>query len=133
MEDKGFSLVELITVIAILAVLGSVLVAQYMKYYNNSCVVTDVTNAEEIAKVLSAAIAGQEGDSVPARIQGKGGTAVTGVSGLTVLPYSMKDRDAEWDINISHGDGTIRILLKGYVIYPDNEDGNPYYNAFYAR
>ena len=133
MEDKGFSLVELITVIAILAVLGSVLVAQYMKYYNNSCVVTDVTNAEEMAKVLSAAVAGQEGALVPAHIQGKGGTAVTGVDGLTVLPYSTKDRDAEWEINVSQVDGTIQILLKGYEIYPGNEYGNPYYNAFYAR
>lgn len=133
MEDKGFSLVELITVIAILAVLGSVLVAQYMKYYNNSCVVTDVTNAEEIAKILSAAVAGQEGALVPAHIQGKGGTSVTGVDGLTVLPYSAKDRDAEWEIIVSQVDGTIQILLQGYEIYPGNEYGNPYYNAFYAR
>lgn len=133
MSDKGFSLVELITVIAIMAVLGSVLVAQYMKYYNNSCVVTDVTNAEEIAKALSAAVAGQEGTSVPTRIQGKGGTVVTDVDGLTVLPYSKKDRDAEWDITVSQHDGTIQISLGGYEIYPGGEEGNPYYDAFYAK
>lgn len=133
MDDRGFSLVELITVIAIMAVLGSVLVAQYMKYYNNSCVVTDVTNAEELAKVVSAAVAGQEGVTVPARIQGKGGTAVTGVEGLTTLPYSKKDKDAEWVITVSQGDGTIQISLGGYVIYPGGEEGSPYYDAFYAK
>lgn len=133
MDERGFSLVELITVIAIVALLGSVLVVQYMRYYNNSCVVTDVTNAEEIAKVLSAAVAGEDGSSVPANIRGRGGTAVTDVEGLTVLPYSKKDRDAEWDITVSQHDGTIQISLGGYVIYPGGEEGNPYYDAFYAK
>lgn len=132
MDDKGFSLVELIAVIGILAVLGSVLAAQYMKYYNNSCVVTDVTNAEEMAKALAAVIAGQEGASVPARIQGKGGTAVTGVDGLTELPYCRTDRDGEWDITISSWDGVVKISLRGYVIFPETAGGNAYYNAFYA-
>lgn len=132
MENKGFSLIELVVVIAIMAVLIGVLAPNFMKYYNNSGVVTDVTNANEMAKALAAAIAGQEGASVPAHIQGKGGTVVTGVDGLTVLPYCKTDREAEWDINTSFDEGVVQISLRGYVIFPETAGGNAYYNAFYA-
>lgn len=57
MNNKGFSLVELIIVIAIMAVLIGVLAPQYLKYVERSRVSTDVTNAQEIASAVSAAIA----------------------------------------------------------------------------
>jgi type IV pilus assembly protein PilA len=57
MNNKGFSLVELIIVIAIMAVLIGVLAPQYLKYVERSRVSTDVTNAQEIAAAVSAAIA----------------------------------------------------------------------------
>lgn len=132
MDDKGFSLIELIVVIGIMAVLIGVMATNFMKYYHNSGVVTDVTNAQEMAKALAAAIAGEDGASVPAHIQGKGGTAVTGVDGLTELPYCKTDRDAEWDISTSFTDGVVKISLRGYVIFPETVGGNAYYNAFYT-
>lgn len=132
MKDKGFSLIELITVIGIMAVLVGILAPNFMKYFNNSRVVTDVTNAEEMAKALAAAIAGEDGISVPPLIQGRGGTAVTGVDGLTELPYCRTDRNAEWVINTSFQDGVVQISLRGYVIFPESAGGNAYYNAFYA-
>lgn len=132
MDDKGFSLIELITVIGVMAVLAGIMAVNFMKYYHNSGVVTDVTNAQEMAKALAVAIAGEDGASVPAHIQGKGGTAVTGVDGLTVLPYCKTDRDAEWDISTSFADGVVQISLRGYVIFPETAGGNAYYNAFYA-
>lgn len=132
MDNKGFSLIELIVVIAIIAVLIGVLAPNFMKYYNNSAVVTDVTNAKEMAKALAAAIAGEDGASVSSHIQGKGGTAVDGVDGLTVLPYCKTDKNAEWDINTSFENGVVQISLRGYVIFPETAGGNAYYNAFYA-
>lgn len=48
MNDKGFSLVELIIVIAIMAVLVVVLAPQYLKYVERSRNSTDVTNATAI-------------------------------------------------------------------------------------
>ena len=45
MNDKGFSLVELIIVIAIMAVLVVVLAPQYLKYVEKSRVSADATTA----------------------------------------------------------------------------------------
>ncbi len=45
MNDKGFSLVELIIVIAIMAVLVVVLAPQYLKYVERSRNSTDISNA----------------------------------------------------------------------------------------
>ncbi|MGN0403247.1 MAG: type II secretion system protein [Acetatifactor sp.] len=132
-NNKGFSLVELIIVIAILAVLSSVLTLNFVRYYNNACVNTDIANAREIANKLGVAIAGEDGASVPANIQGVGGTTVTDVEGLTVLPYSKKDRNAEWVITTSFEDGVVEISLGGYLIFPDGSGGNAYYNAFCAH
>ena len=132
-NNKGFSLVELIIVIAILAVLTGVISLNFIKYYNSACVNTDIANAREMAKKLGAAIAGKEGNLVPANIQGTGGTAVTGVEGLTVLPYSKKNRNAEWEIRTSFEEGVVEISLGGYLIFPDGTGGNAYYNAFCSQ
>ena len=126
-------MVELIIVIAILAVLTGVISLNFIKYYNSACVNTDIANAREMAKKLGAAIAGKEGNLVPANIQGTGGTAVTGVEGLTVLPYSKKNRNAEWEIRTSFEEGVVEISLGGYLIFPDGTGGNAYYNAFCSQ
>lgn len=52
MNNKGFSLVELIIVIAIMAILIVVLAPQYLKYVEKSRNSTDVTNATEIVTAL---------------------------------------------------------------------------------
>lgn len=57
LNNKGFSLVELIIVIAIMAVLIGVLAPQYLKYVNNSKIATDVSNADVIRSAVNACIA----------------------------------------------------------------------------
>lgn len=52
MNNKGFSLVELIIVIAIMAILIVVLAPQYLKYVEKSRNSTDVTNATEMVTAL---------------------------------------------------------------------------------
>lgn len=52
-NNKGFSLVELIIVIAIMAVLIGVLAPQFIKYVERSRKSTDVQNASEICTVLT--------------------------------------------------------------------------------
>lgn len=52
MNDKGFSLVELIIVIAIMAILLVVLAPQYLKYVERSRNSTDLQNATEIVTAL---------------------------------------------------------------------------------
>ena len=52
MNNKGFSLVELIIVIAIMAILIVVLAPQYLKYVERSRNSTDLQNATEIVTAL---------------------------------------------------------------------------------
>lgn len=52
MNDKGFSLVELIIVIAIMAILLVVLAPQYLKYVERSRNSTDLQNATEVVTAL---------------------------------------------------------------------------------
>lgn len=56
-NNKGFSLVELIIVIAIMAILAGVLTPQFAKYLNKSKVSADIQNAQQIASAMAAKFA----------------------------------------------------------------------------
>ena len=60
-NNKGFSLVELIVVIAIMAVLVGVLAPQLIKYVEKSREATDIQNADSIATAVKTYFADQEG------------------------------------------------------------------------
>ena len=57
MNNKGFSLVELIIVIAIMAILVGVLAPQFIKYVESSRQSTDIQNASEIRAAIEAFVA----------------------------------------------------------------------------
>ena len=57
MNNKGFSLVELIIVIAIMAVLIGVLAPQFIKYVERSRESTDLQNVEEVKTAVEAYVA----------------------------------------------------------------------------
>lgn len=57
MNNKGFSLVELIIVIAIMAILAAALAPQLMKYIENSRVSTDASTCTSIESCVNAALA----------------------------------------------------------------------------
>ena len=59
-NNKGFSLVELIVVVAIMAVLVGVLAPAYLKYVENSREKKDLNNLEEIRHAVEIALADED-------------------------------------------------------------------------
>jgi len=55
-NNKGFSLVELIVVILIMAILGVALTPQVMKWVNNSRISSDVTNYDSLVDAAQIAV-----------------------------------------------------------------------------
>ena len=78
-NNKGFSLVELIVVIAIMAVLVGVLAPQFIKYVERSRQSTDLQNVQELKSAIEADIAdGEIATDVTITITGgEDGTAVS--------------------------------------------------------
>lgn len=89
MNNKGFSLVELIVVIAIMAVLVGVLAPQFIKYVEKSRQSTDLSNLDSIKTVVESYYADKEGDKLPATVEIVG--AVKGVYTVTAKDASGKD------------------------------------------
>ena len=77
-SNKGFSLVELIIVIAIMAVLVAVLAPVYLKYVEQSKVTTDTEIASAVHDALAVAIADENIDERP-------------LDGFAVSPLSLDD------------------------------------------
>ena len=69
MNNKGFSLVELIVVIAIMAVLVGVLAPQFIKYVEKSRQSTDLSNLDSIKTVVESYYADKEGDKLPDTVE----------------------------------------------------------------
>lgn len=137
MNNKGFSLVELIIVIAIMAVLVGVLAPQYLKYVTNSKISTDITNANEIATVTNTLIAESKltgttatitsSTTVPASTPSNDLEYIMSVLGRQITP--KYDTSASFVVSWSNDTGVTKVEYKvgsdSYQAWPnpDNSDG----------
>ncbi len=95
-NNKGFSLVELIVVIAIMAVLVGVLAPQFIKYVEKSRQSTDMQSVSQMKDDVEAAVADEESDSTVS-IAINGSTKTVTVSGVTDISSSTaKLKSAGW-------------------------------------
>lgn len=114
MNNKGFSLVELIIVIAIMAVLVGILAPQFIKYVGQSKRATDVQNAQSIATAILTDIA--SGDW----------TATSGSIGTDNCPTTMENNipevqgttGATFDFTADISAGKVTITIDGAEVYP---------------
>ena len=116
--NKGFSLVELIIVIAIMAVLVGLLAPQYLRFVNNSKVSTDISNGQELATAFNVAFA--DGKISGTSYSGAGGStlSVAGISATTWPAAKYKASNTQWTISIG-ADGVSKVELGGTEVWPN--------------
>lgn len=129
MNNKGFSLVELIIVIAIMAVLVGILAPQYLKYVNNSKVSTDISNAEQIATTINVAVSDSDtanlGMAAPAAgasatwSLSKGDTIYDDGSRVVLAPDCSHNNGQAWTVTWDAVNGVTNITLQSQQIWPD--------------
>lgn len=77
-KNKGFSMVELIIVIAIMAILAGALAPALIKYINKSRISTDIQTGNTIATAIQTALSNESGYDVAAASYDKQWTTLTG-------------------------------------------------------
>ena len=126
LNNKGFSLVELIIVIAIMAVLIGVLAPQYLKYVEKSRQSADLDNVDAIISAVEIYSADPANAIVDATLTCSGTIIAPAAgsdldnalkdAGLTTLPSMKSKAYAKWSIKF---DST------GVTVTDDDADDNP--------
>ena len=114
MNNKGFSLVELIVVIAIMAVLVGVLAPQFIKYVESSRRSTDISNAQNIQSAVLADIAegAISGTTTTSALTLAPGTP-TAMSEVPVIKGN-KVSSPSWDVSYNAASGTCTVHIGAY-------------------
>lgn len=126
MNDKGFSLVELIIVIAIMAILIVVLAPQYLRYVERSRNSTDMQNATTIVDAIQ--IYAADPQAAPAITNADDGAVITinaNGTASTCPNLQMQAALANAGVNIDNMHCSSRTEWTGYTITVNvGTDGN---------
>lgn len=130
-NHKGFSLVELIIVIAIMAVLIGLLAPQYLRFVNRAKVNTDLQNATQIADAVNGTIADEGLTSLTSPLIAAGGDVASGIKGFSVWPESKVDASYTWKVIFDVENGVSEVTLNNEKVYPGDADSLEYYQNHY--
>ena len=118
MNNKGFSLVELIVVIAIMAVLVGVLAPQFIKYVESSRRSTDISNAQNIQSAVLADIAEGKitGNATNSGVAVGNPTALGEVPKIKGNKVASEKDTTNWKVDYNASSGTCAVKISTYVL-----------------
>ena len=122
-RNKGFSLVELIIVIAIMAILAGALAPALIKYIAKSRRSTDVSNAQTIATAVANALSVEKAydDATPGDYPVNTDAFTSEVtSQLGTSTFKPKyDKDKQFTITVNSDKATFTVKVDSSELYPD--------------
>lgn len=130
-KNKGFSLVELIIVIAIMVILGAIIAPQYFKHVQNAKKSSDIETASRISAAISAEYAEQQGKGNVSLTEGAW-SPVSGISSITgTVGNSKVEKDSVFYYRITAATGDVEIGIgtstsidADHIISPLNDAAN---------
>ena len=126
-SNGGFSLVELIVVIAIMVVLVAVLAPVFTKYIENSRRSTDVQNANSIAEAVLADVADGKisGDKTAEVKEGEGGYVPSAIAKVPQTKGNVKNigKDQNFKFVYTATDNVCKVYAGSDTTYNLAEEG----------
>ena len=119
-RNKGFSLVELIIVIAIMAILAGALAPALIKYIAKSRRSTDVSNAQTIATAVANALSVEKAYDDGTQLGTSNAFTSEVTSQLGTSTFKPKyDKDKQFTITVNSDKATFTVKVDSSELYPD--------------